>query len=138
MVRIHLYPPMLKVILDNLLIILYNSFLNHSKANIWENNMAAVNYTPDQVEQMVEMYTNGDPVVDIADVVGKSTRSVIAKLSREGVYIAQPRKVATGAVRKAQIVATIASHVGADVESLTKASKDDLVILATAIQSWAK
>ena len=47
--------------------------------------MAAVNYTPDQVETMVEMYTNGDPVVEIANVVGKTTRSVIAKLSREGV-----------------------------------------------------
>ena len=100
--------------------------------------MAAVNYTPDQVNTMVEMYTNGDPVVDIAAEVGKSNRSVIAKLSREGVYVAQPRKVATGAVRKAQIVANIATHLGSPVESLEKASKDDLVILATAIQSWAK
>lgn len=100
--------------------------------------MAAVNYTPDQVEQMVEMYTNGDPVVDIADVVGKTPRSVIAKLSREGVYVAKPRKVATGAVRKADIVRNIATHVGSDLESLTKASKEDLVILATAVKSWAK
>ena len=100
--------------------------------------MAAVNYTTDQVEQMVEMYTNGDPVVDIADVVGKTPRSVIAKLSREGVYVAKPRKVATGAVRKADIVRNIATHVGSDLESLTKASKEDLVILATAVKSWAK
>ena len=100
--------------------------------------MAAVNYTTDQVEQMVEMYTNGDSVVEISNVVGKSTRSVIAKLAREGVYVAKPRKVATGAVRKADIVATIANHIGSDLESLTKASKDDLVVLATAIQSWAK
>ena len=100
--------------------------------------MAAVNYTTDQVEQMVEMYTNGDPVVDIADVVGKTPRSVIAKLSREGVYIAKPRKVATGAVRKADIVRSIATHVGSELDSLTKASKEDLVILATAVKSWAK
>lgn len=100
--------------------------------------MAAVNYTPDQVETMVEMYTNGDPVVEIANVVGKTTRSVIAKLSREGVYVAKPRKVATGAVRKADIVRNIATHVGSDLESLTKASKEDLVILATAVKSWAK
>jgi len=100
--------------------------------------MAVANYTPDQVTKMVEMYTNGDPVVEIANVVGKTSRSVIAKLSREGVYIAKPRKVATGAIRKSDIVARIANHVGADVETLSKASKDDLVILATAIQSWAK
>ena len=100
--------------------------------------MAAVNYTPDQVNTMVEMYTNGTSVVDIAAEVGKSNRSVIAKLSREGVYVAQPRAVATGAVRKAQIVAGIAAHLGSPVESLEKASKDDLVILATAIASWAK
>ena len=100
--------------------------------------MAVTNYTPDQVEQMVEMYTNGDPVVEIANVVGKTTRSVIAKLSREGVYIAKPRKVATGAVRKADIVAAIANSVGSDLETLSKASKDYLVILATAVKSWAK
>ena len=100
--------------------------------------MAVVNYTPDQVEQMVEMYTNGDPVVEIANVVNKTTRSVIAKLSREGVYVAKTRKVVAGAVRKSDIVATIANRVGADLESLTKASKDDLVVLATAVNSWAK
>ena len=100
--------------------------------------MAAVNYTPDQVNTMVEMYKSGEPVFDIADAVGKSQRSVIAKLSREGVYVAQPRAVATGAIRKAQIVAGIAAHLGSPVESLEKASKEDLVILATAIQSWAK
>lgn len=100
--------------------------------------MAVANYTIDQVDSIVSQYTDGESIDAIAESVGKTTRSVIAKLSREGVYIAKPRKVATGAVRKADIVAAIANHVGADLETLSKASKDDLIVLATAVNSWAK
>jgi ribulose kinase len=100
--------------------------------------MATVNYTPDQVETMVEMYQNGDTAADIADVVGKTTRSVIAKLSREGVYVAKVRVSGGRAIRKANIVALIANSVGSPLESLVKASKEDLSILATAVKSWVK
>ena len=100
--------------------------------------MATVNYTPDQVETMVEMYQNGDTAADIADVVGKTTRSVIAKLSREGVYVAKVRVSGGCAIRKANIVALIANSVGSPLESLVKASKEDLSILATAVKSWVK
>ena len=103
--------------------------------------MATVNYTPDQVETMVEMYANGGTATDImaiAAVVGKSPRSVIAKLSREGVYVAKPRVSGGRVIRKANLVALIAESVGSPVESLVKASKEDLIILATAVKSWVK
>jgi len=100
--------------------------------------MATVNYTPDQVETMVEMYQNGDTAADIADVVGKTTRSVIAKLSREGVYVAKPRVNGGRVLRKANIVRIIADLIGSEVPSLTKASKEDLIVLATAVKSWVK
>ena len=100
--------------------------------------MATVNYTPDQVETMVEMYQNGDTAADIGVFVGKTTRSVIAKLSREGVYVAKPRVSGGRTIRKANLVALIAESVGSPVESLVKASKEDLVILATAVKSWVK
>ena len=100
--------------------------------------MATVNYTPDQVETMVEMYQNGDTAADIADVVGKTTRSVIAKLSREGVYVAKPRVSGGRVLRKANIVRIISDLIGSEVPSLAKASKEDLIVLATAVKSWVK
>tara|TARA_B100000809_G_C14980460_1_gene474328 strand:+ start:20 stop:322 length:303 start_codon:yes stop_codon:yes gene_type:complete len=100
--------------------------------------MATVNYTPDQVETMVEMYQNGDTAADIGVFVGKTTRSVIAKLSREGVYVAKPRVSGGRVLRKANIVRIIADLIGSEVPSLTKASKEDLIVLATAVKSWVK
>lgn len=100
--------------------------------------MATVNYTPDQVETMVEMYQNGDTAADIGVFVGKTTRSVIAKLSREGVYVAKPRVNGGRVLRKANIVRIIADLIGSEVPSLTKASKEDLIVLATAVKSWVK
>ena len=103
--------------------------------------MATVNYTPDQVETMVEMYAEGGTATDIAAiaaVVGKSTRSVIANLSREGVYVAKPRVSGGRVLRKANIVSIIADLIGSEVPSLVKASKEDLIVLATAVKSWVK
>ena len=100
--------------------------------------MATVNYTPDQVETMVEMYQNGDTAADIGVFVGKTTRSVIAKLSREGVYVAKPRVSGGRVLRKANIVRIISDLIGSEVPSLAKASKEDLIVLATAVKSWVK
>lgn len=51
--------------------------------------VAVVNYTPEQTAALVESYTNAptrETVEIIALELGKSVRSVVAKLSREGVY----------------------------------------------------
>ena len=53
----------------------------------------AQNYTAEQVQLMVEQYKQGTSVEQIAEALGKSTRSIVAKLSREGVYVA---KTSTG------------------------------------------
>ena len=60
----------------------------------------AKNYTEEMVETMVASYTsnpNRETVEFLAKEFGKSIRSIIAKLSREGVYIASPvpRKMVT-------------------------------------------
>ena len=52
-----------------------------------------VNYTPEMTTQIVDAYTSGLSVDQIADTVGKTVRSVRSKLVREGVYVAQPKKV---------------------------------------------
>ena len=45
-----------------------------------------VNYTPEMTVKMVADYNNGKGVEEIAKALNKSVRSVVAKLTREGVY----------------------------------------------------
>jgi hypothetical protein len=87
-----------------------------------------VTYTPEQTNQAVQEYQAGTPIEAIALALGKSTRSVIAKLAREGVYEA---KAKTGATRvtKAVMVAAISAVVGKELTSLEKSSYEDLEVL---------
>ena len=96
------------------------------------------NYTEDMVTTMHSLYT-ANPTRETVDVLagqlGKSVRSIIAKLSREGIYVAQPRVTKTGepVVRKAELVSQINEHFGEDFPTLIKASKVDLQNLLDAI-----
>ena len=102
--------------------------------NIGEPNIMAdakKNYSDEVVAQMTEQYVANptrETVDALAQEFGKSVRSIIAKLSREGVYVAQPKVTKTGepVVRKAELVAIIESNFGIAVPSLVKASKADL------------
>ncbi len=76
------------------------------------------NYTDEMVDAMVAEYSSNptkDTVASLAREFNKSTRSIVAKLVREGVYKAQPRTTKTGApvVRKSEIVAEIQTELGA-------------------------
>tara|TARA_B100000809_G_scaffold263744_1_gene317756 strand:+ start:1674 stop:1985 length:312 start_codon:yes stop_codon:yes gene_type:complete len=89
------------------------------------------NYTPKMVGTMHEVYTANptrESVEALGKQFGKSTRSIIAKLSREGIYVAMERKTKTGEpiVRKAELVAQIEEHFGDTFPSLVKATKTDL------------
>jgi len=96
-----------------------------------ENN---TNYTATQTAEMVADYQAGVSTKTIAENLGKSERSVIAKLSREGVYVSKTRATAPR-VTKAQLVAAIAAAAatGVDLSSLEKASLEALQALA----GWA-
>ena len=103
-----------------------------------DKNMAevtkAVNYTDRMVSEMVAAYVqapNPDTVAKLSEKLGKPTRSIVAKLVREGVYVAQQRVTKTGApvVRKSDLVAQIQAAVGAELPTLEKASKADLQLL---------
>ncbi len=94
----------------------------------------AKNYTDEQVSYMVKEY-QANPTRDTVDVIaeelGKNARSVIAKLSREGVYVTQPRVTKRGEpiIKKAELVSEVATILGVDEESiatLEKATKADL------------
>ena len=105
--------------------------INWLKQKFLGEQMATANYTEAMTEKMVAKYSANptrDTVEALAKELGKNTRSVIAKLSREGVYKAQPRTTKTGEliVRKAELLAQIESKLGVEFPSLVKASKADL------------
>jgi len=97
------------------------------------------NYSDSAVTTMVAEYT-ASPTRDTVDALAlqfnKNSRSIIAKLVREGVYKAVPRVTKTGApvVRKSAIVANICDSLGiAPITTLDKVSKTDLEALLSAI-----
>tara|TARA_Y100001937_G_scaffold120081_1_gene176736 strand:+ start:1028 stop:1426 length:399 start_codon:yes stop_codon:yes gene_type:complete len=107
----------------------YNSSINKEKTMA-----TAKNYTDEQVSYMVKEY-QANPTRDTVDVLaeelGKNARSVIAKLSREGVYVTQPRVTKRGEpiIKKAELVSEIATILGVSIEqiaTLEKATKADL------------
>lgn len=98
----------------------------------------AVNYTPEQTEKMVSDYTSGITVEVIALELGKTVRSIVAKLSREKVYKAKEYKTKTGEkVQKkdetADAIGAVLKMTEAEIESLTKANKTALVKIFAAL-----
>ena len=117
--------------LDNSIKTLYNIIIDNLNLKSGESKMATANYTEQQTKEMVAKYEAAptkDTVEAIAEQFGKNTRSVIAKLSREGVYKAQPRTTKSGepVVLKQELVDSIQVHFGTELPSLVKASKADL------------
>ena len=97
-----------------------------------------VNYTPEQTVSMVSDYLAGVTAEQIALSMGKSVRSVVAKLSREKVYIAKTYTTKTGeTVAKKDAVADAIGAVlkltEAETESLTKANKTALAKIFAAL-----
>jgi hypothetical protein len=101
-------------------------------------NAKTVNYTPEQTQKMINDYQNGVSVETIAENLGKTVRSIVAKLSREKVYIAKEYKSKTGEtpVKKdvhADAIGAILRLPENDIESLTKANKNALKVIFEAL-----
>ena len=110
-----------------------NQMLNREK-----DMASAKNYTDEMVNTMTEQYSANptrETVDALAEQFGKTTRSIIAKLSREGVYVAQPRTTKSGepVVSKSELVSTLEAHFGIEMPTLVKAGKQDLQRLVDAI-----
>jgi hypothetical protein len=93
-----------------------------------------VNYTDEQTSTMLEAYLS-NPTRETVDMLavefGKSVRSIVAKLSREGVYqkAAPVTKTGEPVTRKDDLADRLAAACGlteAEADSLTKASKTAL------------
>lgn len=98
----------------------------------------AVNYTAEQTASIIADYKAGVDVVAIAETLGKSVRSVVAKLSREKVYIPKTYISKTGEkpVKKdvhADAIGAVLNLTESETESLTKANKTALVKIFAAL-----
>ena len=90
-----------------------------------------VNYTPEQTLKLVQDYQSGVTVETLAETLGKSVRSIVAKLSREGVYKKKEYVSKNGEkpVKKdahADAIGAILRLSEPEIESLTKANKTAL------------
>ena len=101
----------------------------------------SVNYTPEQVEHMIEAYTKTptrETVENLAEDLDKSIKSIIGKLSREGVYKKTVYKTKTGEdpETKKEIVENLANMLNVKYETvagLGKSPKAALKLLRSAI-----
>lgn len=99
----------------------------------------AVNYTAEQVAEMVEAYTatpTKETVKVLAEKFGKTERSVIAKLAKEKVYQSEAKEAGKRAMLKSEMVAKLAELTGASEEqldSLEKATGTALMVLVKAL-----
>ena len=101
----------------------------------------AVNYTEEQVELMIGQYSANptrETVENLADMFDKSIKSIIGKLSREGVYKKTVYKTKTGEdpETKKEIVEDLAGLLDLQyiqVAGLEKAPKSTLKNLRSAI-----
>lgn len=90
-----------------------------------------VNYTAEQTVEIVTAYQAGETVEALAERFQKSVRSIVAKLSREGVYKKKEYVTKNGekVVKKdahADAIGAILKLAENDIESLTKANKSAL------------
>ena len=103
-----------------------------------------MNYTKEQTDYIVNEYSSNpskETVDSLAQQTGKSSKSIIGKLSREGVYERSVYKSKSGdaPVTKIELVSLIASKLELDdsrdmFEGLEKAPKQVLLLLLSAIQ----
>lgn len=110
------------------------------------------NYTAEQTAEMKAAYlavaemsedARKAVVLTLAEKLGKNTRSIVAKLSREGVYVAKTYTAKTGEkpVKKDEHADAIGVILGGsafalsenEIESLTKANKTALAKIARAL-----
>jgi hypothetical protein len=93
-----------------------------------------VNYTPEQTAQLVANYQDGVTVERLAEMFGKTTRSVVAKLSREGVYHAKTKNTTTR-VKKSELVDKIATLCNANPEAFDSLEKANHEVLEAILQN---
>jgi len=104
----------------------------------------SVNYTEEQVKYMVEAYRDNpsrETVDELAEELNKSVKSIIGKLSREGVYKKTVYKTKTGEdpITKKELVEELAGILDINANSivgLEKSPKADLKNLVLTLREY--
>lgn len=120
-------------------------------ADVVENAKKAAekpaNYSAEVTEKLLAEWAKSDKSKDavaaLATMFGKATRSIVAKLSKEQVYVKQEYTSKNGEkpVSKEQHVLAIAAFIGCNadkLESLEKANKGALVMVENALKKSAQ
>lgn len=94
-----------------------------------------INYTPEQTAEIVDLFTKGTSIEQLAELYGKTARSIIAKLSREGVYVAKSKAAGTKRMTKAEMIAKVEEALELDMVlgSMEKASLEAVEALYKAV-----
>ena len=112
-----------------------------TKRNTVERKNIVSNYTEEETHMLVNEYLdspNPEKVEELAERLGKSKKSIIGKLSREGVYRREVYVSKTGEkpITKVEIVENIAEGLGLesrDLVGLEKSPKESLKNLEKAV-----
>ncbi len=94
------------------------------------------NYTQQQTLELVTRYQAGTSVEDLALAMGKSIRSVVAKLSREGVYQSKPKASGNQRVTKLDMVKQLSNQLDMEweaIKNLEQVDKPTLEALVAAV-----
>jgi hypothetical protein len=94
-------------------------------------------YTPEQTLTTLAAYAAGKTPEQISEDIGRSKRSVVAKLAKEGVYVSKAATAEPRRMKKSEMVSYIAGYYDLPVEeleSLEKATHLALVLLYNAVR----
>jgi hypothetical protein len=103
-----------------------------------------VNYTAEQTAELVEAYKatpTNETVTAFATKFGKTAKSIVAKLAREGVYKGKAKEAGKRDMLKSEMVAEIAKLTGKtdeQLESLEKATGPALKAVLAAMTNMAE
>lgn len=98
-------------------------------------NEKTVNYTAEQETQLQQLYGEGRTIEELAQHFDKSERSIVAKLSRMGLYQSKTKKEPGQRVTKRMLVENLQTWLGLDnLETLEKADKEALVSLCREVE----
>lgn len=101
------------------------------------------NYTEAQVTELVGAYVASPTEATVkafAEKFAKSTRSIVAKLAKEGVYVSKAKEAGKREMLKAEMVSKIAKALGKtdeQMESLEKATGPALMAVLHALEAAA-
>lgn len=94
-----------------------------------------VNYTEEQTAELVNLYKNGSTPEALAEQFARSVKSVVAKLSREGVYVPKSDpKSKQAKTTKATLITKLEQEAQLEpgtLQTLEKASKEALELLVS-------